>query len=137
MPVDRLLETGFDPMPKPPDLQTLKLSALLAEADFCHMLSLLPVGICYVDPGRAEIVLANESAASILALPSAQDLVGQSVYRFVLSDRRPQVDAYLRAVAEEAPPSRFFFFRSRWCQLLTNPSIWKLPSLCCIWGDIR
>lgn len=108
MPVDRLLETGFDPMPKPPDLQTLKLSALLAEADFCHMLSLLPVGICYVDPGRAEIVLANESAASILALPTAQDLVGQSVYRFVLSDRRPQVDAYLRAVAEEAPPSRFF-----------------------------
>ena len=108
MPVDRLPKTGFDPPSEPPAPQKLTLSALLAETDFRHMFSFLPVGICYVDPDRVEIVLANESAASILALPSAQDLVGQSVFRFVPLDRRPQVEAYLRAVAEQAPSSRFF-----------------------------
>jgi PAS domain S-box-containing protein len=101
-------KTGFDPPSEPPAPQKLTLSALLAETDFRHMFSFLPVGICYVDPDRVEIVLANESAASILALPSAQDLVGQSVFRFVPLDRRPQVEAYLRAVAEQAPSSRFF-----------------------------
>jgi len=108
MQADRLQETDPDAEQKRLGSQDLDLSSLLAHADFHQMVSRLPVGICYVDPERVEIVLANESAASILALPSAQDLVGQSVFRFVPSGRRPQVEAYLRAVAEEAPPSRFF-----------------------------
>jgi PAS domain S-box-containing protein len=80
-------------------------------ADFQRALSLLPVGFGFIDPDSTEILLANESAAVILEMDTAQDLVGKTVLQLVQGSRRDEVLDYLRRVAQPAPQPQFFLDR--------------------------
>jgi PAS domain S-box-containing protein len=107
MQADSAQETCLDAAQETPEARRLDLLAQLAGADIRHVLSLLPVGLCYVDPDCMEIALANESAASILEAPNAQVLAGQSVFRFVPPGRHQQVRDYLCGLAEAMPLPQF------------------------------
>lgn len=89
-------------------LSTSELLALMSGHDLQRVLNLLPVGLCFLEPDSTEILLANEHAAAILEVPSAQALVGQAVLHFVQPSRRDEVRDYLRHVVQAAPLPAFF-----------------------------
>jgi PAS domain S-box-containing protein len=85
--------------------------SLSTAPDYRAILNLLPVGVCFVDPETSGILLANDAAACILDVATAQDLVGRSVLQLVQRSRRRAVRDYLRHVAEAAPLPGFFHER--------------------------
>ena len=81
------------------------------DLDYRRMLNLLPVGVCLVEPETGEVFLANDSAACILDVADARDLVGRSVLEFVQRRRRRQVLNYFRRVVAAAAQPEFFHER--------------------------
>jgi len=79
--------------------------------DYRRMLNLLPVGVCLVEPETGEVFLANDTAACILDVSDARDLVGRSVLDFVQRSRRHQIRDYFRRVVAAAVQPEFFHER--------------------------
>lgn len=79
--------------------------------DYRRMLNLLPVGVCLVEPESGEVFLANHTAACILDVADARDLVGRSVLEFVQRSRRREIRDYFRGVVAAAVQPEFFHER--------------------------
>ena len=79
--------------------------------DYRRMLNLLPVGVCLVEPETGEVFLANDTAACILDVADARDLVGRSVLDFVQRSRRREIRDYFRRVVAAAAQPEFFHER--------------------------
>lgn len=78
------------------------------DAIYQRMLSTLPVGVCLVDLETKAVLAANQAAAAILGVSTAQDLLGRPVLSLVRPHAYEGAAAYLRRVSESPTQPDFF-----------------------------